>query len=198
MKQHLRLALGLIVCVLLSSCVVTSDNPLAPPETAKADPRLIGDWFEKKDQDTYRITVKSAPWMHVDVIPSNPRDKRDSYDFYPTTIGKNSYLNVVLIGDDKAHPSKAYTFIRYTISDNSVLHLWTISQDATAAAVRAGKLRGIVRQDKDAIMEGNPPHPDVDVALTDASATLAKFVEDSNATELFNDKMEPLERITKK
>lgn len=203
MKTLSSLALGVTLCLFLTSCVVTSDNPLSSPEAAKPDPKLIGDWFQKKDQETFHFTETHGGWMHV-VITPKPVDKAgnminrkpEEYDFFPTTIGDNTFLNVVLIGkDDKDRPTKGYVFLRYTIEHDHVLQMWMISQDEVAAAVRAGNLKGVVQEDKEPIMVGHPPHPDVDVALQSSSSHIVKFIESSDLKKLFSDKMEPLRRI---
>lgn len=196
MKTPFVPILGFALCLLLSSCIVTSENPLSTPANAEADPKLLGDWYGKKEQNLFRFTMRKSPWMHVDIISSKPGDKMDSYDFYPTTIGNNNYLNVVITGkDDDGKPTKAYTFIRYTISHGRALQMWKISQDVTAAAVKAGKLKGTVHQDKSPMMVGTPPRPDVDVSLTGSTASLAKYVRNADVSTLFSDKMEPLYRV---
>jgi hypothetical protein len=196
MKAPLVLGLGTALCLLLTSCVVTSDNPLSPPDTARVDQALVGNWFGKKDQDTFHFSVTNAPWMHVVITHKQADQKPDEYDFFPTVIGKNTFLNVVLVGkDDNGHTNKAYVFVRYTIDRNRVLQMWRMSQDAAAAAVRAGKLKGTVHQDKNPMMVGDPPHPDVDVTLQDTSANMVKYIQDANLTALFSDKMEPLYRV---
>jgi hypothetical protein len=202
MRTPLCLALGAALCLLLTSCVVTSDNPLSSPDTARADQRLVGDWLGKQDQETFHFTMKKGSWMHVVITqketgtgnrPSMINRKPEEYDFFPTVIGGNTFLNVVLVGqDDQGPPSKAFVFVRYTISGNGMLQMWRMSQDLAAAAVRAGKLRGTVHQDKSPMMVGEPPHPDMDVALQDTSANIVKFIQNSNVDTLFSDKMEPL------
>jgi hypothetical protein len=195
MKTPLSLALGSALCLLLTSCVVTSDNPLSSPDAAHADQALVGDWLGKKDQDTFHFSVKNGPWMHVEIIPAKAGDKGDSYDLFPTVIGNTTFLNVVMIGkDDQGHPTKSYVFVRYLISSDNVLQMWMMSQDAAAAAVRAGKLKGIVHQDK-SLMVGQPPHPDVDVTLLDTSANIVKFIQSADVTALFSEEREPLYRV---
>ncbi len=187
---------GLALCALISACTVTSDNPLCAPEDGHADPRLLGDWFGKKEQDLFRFTQKKGAWMHVDIVPPKRGDKIDSYDFYPVTIGKNNYLNVVMDGKDaQGKPKKVYTFVRYRITHDSVLEMAMISQQASADAVNSGKLKGTVVQPKDAMMVGNPPHPDIDVTLSGSSAELARFIRHADVDALFGDKMETLIRV---
>jgi len=193
-KSPFSLALGLALCLILASCTVTSDNPLSSPDTAQADQRLVGDWFGKKDKNTFRFTASKGGWMHVEIIPSKAGEKTDSYDFFPTTIGSTTFLNVQN-EDDDGHPIKGYFLLRYTISGDHVLQMWMVSQDAAAAAVRAGKLKGIVHQDKNPMMVGQPPHPDVDVTLQDTTANLVTFIQGTDVDTLFSDKCDPLYRV---
>jgi hypothetical protein len=195
-KTSLSLAIGLALCLLLTSCIVTSDNPLSSPDTARADQALLGDWLGKKDQVTFHFSLKKGPWMHVEIIPAKAGDKEDSYDLFPTVIGNTTFLNVVMIGkDDHGHPTKAYVFVRYSISPDHVLQMWMMSQDAAAAAVRAEKLKGIVHQDKHPLTVGQPPHPDVDVTLQDTGANIVKFIQSADVTALFSEEREPLYRV---
>lgn len=195
MKPSLSLALGSVLCLILAGCTVTSDNPLSSPDTAQADQRLVGDWFSKKDKTTFHFTVSKGGWMHVKITQSNPGGKTDSYDFFPTTIGSTTFLNVQN-EDDDGHHIKGYILLRYTISGNHVLQMWMASQDEAAAAVRAGKLKGIVHENKNSMVAvGNPPHPDVDVTLQDSPARLVKFIQGTDVEKFFSNKMEPLTRI---
>jgi len=202
MKKALSLVLGSAICLLLTSCVTDSDNPLSSPDTAHADQRLIGDWFGQ-DQETFHFSVTNGAWMHV-VITPKPTDtgnrpsmvdnKPEAYDLFPTVIGNHTFLNVVVIGkDDQDHPTKTYVFLRYTISPNHVLQMWMLSQDETAAAVQSGKLKGKVKQNGNTLAQ--PPRPDVDVTLLDTSANIARFIQNSNPEALFSEKMNPLHRI---
>jgi hypothetical protein len=205
MKTTYTLAMGVALCLLLSSCDVTSESPLSSPASAKPDQALLGDWFAKKDQDTYHFTAAKGGWMHV-VIKHKASDTKnksgmlnrspDEYDFFPTVIGKNSFLNIRMKGsDDEGNPKKFYILVRYSISTDHRLHHWMMSQDVVARTVRSGKLKGAVHQDKDPMMVGNPPHPDVDVDLQEPSGKLVSFIESTNIDELFGQEAEPLTQI---
>lgn len=191
MKKFYPLVFALSACLFLSSCVVDSENPLSSPDTARADKRLIGYWHTESDSDhsVFHFTTVKGGWMHVEITETPPKLKPDSYDFFPTVIGDDTFLNVRIIGkDDQGRAKKSYVFLRYSISSDHVLSMWMMSQDKVAAAVRAGKLKGTVHQDKNPMMTGTPPHPDLDVALEESSANLVKFIQDSNADSLFDDK----------
>ena len=64
-----------------------------------------------------------------------------------------------------------------------------------AAAVRAGKIKGVVHENKDSMLAGKPGHPDVDVNLTDSSANLVRFLQTADLDQLFSTKLDILYRV---
>ncbi len=198
MKAFLSITVPLVFCLLIASCTTSSVNPLASPKVCQADPRLVGDWHggTGSDQSTCHFTITKAPWMHVDIVPDHPDSKSkinrtpESYDFFPTVIGKNTFLNVVQ-RDENDH-AKSYLFIRYKISGNR-LRLWLMSQQLPAAAIRAGKLKGLVSPDGVDIAQ--KPAPDIDVTLNDSSENIVKFIQASNLDRLFDTPMTPFYRV---
>jgi len=192
MKNYLPLA-GSILCLLLSSCVATSENPLSSPETAQPDPKLVGTWHEKCDADeTFEFTVKDVHWMHVE---DRKKDKpAEFYDLFITVIDGNRFLNVRHVGlDEQGHPfKKEYFVMRYEVTDH-VFSTWMLDQDKAAEAVRSRKLKGRVHQNQSTV--GNPPHPDVDVFLQDSGANVAKFIHDNGPRALFTDKPSEMVRV---
>jgi len=176
-KTSSLLTFTAIACLVLSSCVPGSQCPLSLPKDAHVDSSLIGDWLNKEDQETYRITAKDSSWMHVDVLKAGA--KTDSYDFFSTTVGKNTFANVVLNNkDNPALPPTAFTFIRYSTSTTGTLKMWSLSSKASAAAVHSGKLKGSVSADKNE-----------DVYLTDDSDVLFKFLQKADLDKLFTNEI---------
>ena len=194
MKNYLPLV-GSILCLLLSSCVATSENPLSSPETAQPDPKLVGTWHEKGDPDpneTYEFTVKDAHWMHVE---DREKDKPpESYDMFVTVIDGNRFLNVRHVGlDEQGHPFKKEFFImRYEVTSH-VFSTWMLDQDKAAEDVRSGKLKGTIHQNQSTV--GNPPHPDVDVFLQDSGTNLVKFIHENGPKALFSEKPGKMLRV---
>jgi len=198
--------MALALCGLLTSCDIDSVNPLSSPDQARPDQRLMGNWRGKKDQDTFRFSMKNTHWMHVVITPrqtdandeSSKIDRKpEEYDLFPTVIDKNAFLNVLIIDkDDQGNATKRYIFVRYSISSGHVLEMWKISQDTAATLVRTGKLKGIVHQDPHPLMVGKPPHPDVDVTLQDTSGRLAEYLRGADIKSLFSDKLENLYPLT--
>jgi hypothetical protein len=182
-------AFGIAACLLLTSCVVTSDHPLSSPETSQPDPGLIGTWGDKgENDDVYVFTIKNGHWMHYEQRKDGKRQM--ACDFFVTSLDGRTYMN--LLDLDKNYPG--YTVIRYEIlTGRGVLMSWGIDQDKAAAAVRAGRLKGTVYVNKG--MLGQPPHHDVDVRLKADSDTLAAFIRDEGVGTLFADKNNDLYRL---
>lgn len=169
----LRAALAAVFCLLLTACIPTSDNPLSAPESAQADDRLVGNWKNLEDQDVYHITRKEGPWMHVDII-NKSGEKTDSYDFFTTTLGKNTFANV-LTPKVKDSPRQAYMFIRCAFPENGALKISSMSPELCADAVKSGKLKGVVTNEKES-----------DVHFTASSEELAQFLKEADVDHLFN------------
>jgi len=197
MKKLSTLVLGCTACLLLASCTPTSINPLSSPKTAQPDQRLLGDWYgdTNDSHDTYHFTLKKGAWMHVVITHSKTDDKPDSYDLFPTVIGKQTFLNVQMDSkDDKRKPLKMYVLLRYALSSDQKLSSWNMSSTVLAAAINAGKLKGIVQEDAHPITGGQPAQPDRDITLQDTSEHLANFIQSTDVDLLFSEKMSTLHR----
>ena len=196
MKTPLFPVLGMLACLLLVSCVTVSRHPLSSPETAVPDPKLIGSWHAKGDSDeVMEFTVKNEHWMHLEDRKKNR--PTDSYDLFATVIDGDQFLNVRYKGkDEDGENVKCYYIIRYKISGDR-LTTWWMDLDKTAAAVRSGKLKGTVKEDKK-LMVGQPPHPDVDVTLKDSGENIVKLIRSAGVDALFSKKGDDLYRIAPK
>jgi len=193
-KSALKFALGAALCLLLTSCIVTSENPLGSPESAQIDQRLLGDWVAQNG-DIVHFSAKDAHWMVSVTTPKMPdnsaaNNKPEPSLFFVTTIGDDTYLNMRSLGEGSKKAS--YTLYRYTITSDQTLHMWAMSQDEMAAAVRSGKLKGTVREQGTA---GKPPHTDVDVYLTDSTEHLVKFILRHDPTDIFDAETDPLTKV---
>lgn len=195
MKTLFRLLVGFASCPLLTSCIATSENPLSSPDTAVPDPKLVGTWHEKGDNDeTLEFTVKNAHWMHLEDRKTNKPP--ESYDMFVTVIDGHRFLNVRPLGneDQGLPPNKEYYIIRYEVTDH-VFSTWWLDQDKAAEVVRSGKLKGTIRQNKNPSMIGKPPHPDVDVVLQDSGANMVKFIRHAGFKSLFSDDASKMIRV---
>jgi len=195
-KPAFNFALGAAVCLLLTSCGVTSENPLGSPKSAQIDQRLLGDWVAQNG-DIVHFSAKDSHWMLAVTTPkssglsdSAPGNKKPEPNlFFVTTIGDDTYLNMRSVGEGS---QTSYTLYRYTIAPDQTLHMWGMSQDEMAAAVRAGKLKGTVREQG---TTGHPPHTDVDVYLTDSTEHLVKYILRHDPTDIFDAEADPLTKV---
>ena len=184
------------MCLLLTSCIVDSENPLGSPETAQIDQRLLGDWVAPNG-DIVHFSARDAHWMVAVTTPkstaasgSSTTNQKPQPDlFIVATIGEDNYLNM-RSANDGSKPT--YRLYRYTITSDQTLHMWGLSQDEIAAAVRAGRLKGTVHEQD---TTGHPPHTDVDVHLTDSSDHLVKFIARHDPTDLFDAETDPLTKV---
>src|ERR1700677_1178734 len=199
MKKLLLPVVGVFLCLALASCTVDSDNPLSPAKDAKPDKRLIGMWHDPKDGDTISFTLKKNGWMHiVDTPKPEPPGSNGivvngfkDYDAFITVIGKNTFLNVVMTPGqiDSNHLNKTYIFLRYTITGDH-LQMQMLSPDAVAKVVRAGKLKGVITEEKSIGTNA----PDTDVTLTGSTEDLAKFLQGTDINALFSVKLNSFQR----
>jgi hypothetical protein len=190
MRKLFPLGSVLLLCLMLTACVVDSKNPIGSPESAQIDQRLLGDWIATNG-DIVHFSARDAHWMTVVTTPKtpDPDKKPEPSVFFVTTIGDESYLSMK---STDANSKPIYSLFHYRISSEQKLQMWGLSQDEMAAAVRAGKLKGTVQ---DRGTAGNPPHPDLDVHLTDTSERLAKFISHHDPAVLFTDESDPLTKI---
>jgi len=181
------------MCLLLTACVVDSENPIGLPESAQIDQRLLGDWVAKNG-DIVHFSAKDAHWMMAVTAPKEPDPAKNPKPdlFFVTSIGDDTYLNMRSVSKDS---KTTYSLFRYTITSDQKLEMWGMSQDEMAAAVRADKLQGTVQ---DRGTTGKPPHPDVDVHLTDSSENLVKFISRHAPTDIFDDETDPMTKVATK
>lgn len=190
MRTSLVALFGFVLCLVLTSCMTESTQPISSPTTAVPDPRFIGDWKGGKDGDEiYRFIPTKTAWMHVVVIPPQtnhgPQSPTSYCDAFPSTIGKNTFLNV-LLRDDSGKLSKNYVLLRYKFAHNNRhIRMWTMSQDGPVSAIEAGKLKGKIEEDRFS----------KNVLLQDTSANILQFIQKSNLSDLFDEELEPLQRV---
>jgi hypothetical protein len=158
-----RLAILLVPMVQISC--VHSEHPLADPETCAFDERLVGQW-KKVGQDGSEFVfigrprdIKNRPdGMMVLNDVSLSSEKHELFwnptatYFFVTRVGNDEYLQTFILSgkypnesDWKKVTVKNYIFAKFKITDDR-LTLWIIGQEATATAVKGGKLKGGVKK----------------------------------------------------
>ena len=190
MSTILRVALVLL-CAFLTGCVPESKNPIASPSQSFLDQRLEGDWQAREDGGSpafYHFGhKKSIPWMRiVGVERTLPQGVSVStWDALSTRIGSHTYLSFRGLSEDGKSVQASYNFARYDFDWLGRLRIHLIDESAVIDAVRAGKLRGIVKG------KGYSQS----VKLTDTSARISAFIATSDPKKLFDGKPMVLRKV---
>jgi hypothetical protein len=182
MKLLYRLLPAAATCLVLCSCVVTSEHPLVGPDSTTVDPKLVGVWHtkEKNDQiDTF--SIKDAHTMRV--VEKEAGKPAKTHFFTIASINGENYMQ--LLNYDESTPG--YLFVRYRIiPGRGVVTTWVMDSTKVAALVRLGALNGKVLKTYG---------EDVDVKLIGDGADLARFLSTHSPDALFRDEGGNLYRL---
>lgn len=182
--------------MLLCGCApVESEKPLSSPQTALRDPRLEGLWrSDEKDSSGY-LYVAYRGHGGIGSLMSFGKDDTDgigSYraDFFATHTAKRDYVNLNhqvahMNGDEQTDRSGHYSFAEYHFTLRGQLVYSTVTGEAFAKAVEAGKLKGNVTYDKNKNVTGT--------LLKDSAEHILAFIESSKPSDIFG----PATRLTR-
>jgi hypothetical protein len=180
---------------LLGACVPESINPLSTPATSRIDSRIEGVYAPRKE-----TSDKSAAYWHFHYRGAKPgADKRARVTTWiemlsvaheaesgiettrhralATRLGGRDYLSFVKVDSDgMAGKGQNYRLARYDFNWRGDLRIWDLDDEAIAAAITSGKLRGKVKVGKNS----------KEVLITDTTPRLAAFVAAGDPAKLFN------------
>jgi hypothetical protein len=144
----------LLLIAVLAGCKVDSVNPISSFDSARPDTAIYGVW-RYKDKDELSYLHIGPEFSLADAASQGNRRTRivivdhkrngltdEAYVAYTSRVGKQSYLNVVQAEGDK---TVGYLFVRYSLLDRNTLQFATIDEEALAAAIRAGRIKGTTR-----------------------------------------------------
>jgi hypothetical protein len=187
MRTRNALLLALCTAFLLTSCIPESENPLSDPKNAQCDSRLLGTWVaevEDGEGNAWLHFVEGPDAMTEIVVVSHEKGKGADVSFYhmhPTPVGASWYMNIKPYAPEKFRTadiaeemgSSGYLFANYEITAEGLLLIRLVGKDL-GEAVRAGKLRGEIKESK--YFE--------DIKITDSSENLVKFLESADPATL--------------
>lgn len=204
MKSRLIPALFAVASFLLAGCLPESMNPLSTPATSRIDSRIGGVYAQQKegkmeDSAFWHFHYRGAPpgknqqprtTTKIEIVGVSHQSAGSldgaRYHAFATRLGGHDYLSFVEEKNDGAKKEN-YSFARYEVNWRGDLRLWLLDNEAIAAAVQSGKLRGKVRTTQ----YGK------DVLLTDTTANLAAFMAASDPSTLFDKKPMVLRRLAR-
>ena len=144
----------LLLTAVLAGCKVDSVNPISSFESARPDTAIYGVWrYKDKDELSYlhigpefSLTDAASPGnrrTRIVVVDHKRNGLTDeAYVAYTSRVGKQRYLNVVQADGAR---TVGYLFVRYSLLDRNTLRFATMDEDALAAAIRAGRIKGTTR-----------------------------------------------------
>ena len=204
-KYKFSLALLLALCLLSATACVESKYALSDPETSPQAPELYGLWKSTSPSgDISYVHVGAGVELSVDPAKSLPESglmqflliahngasaapqphsirltKPFGFRFFVTEIDGANYATCVPdpeLGKPRTLPT-GYFFMKYKV-DGDRLEVWDMNNDATAAAIEAGKLGGTVQREAGRLKR---------VAITDKPEKIARFLASGGAAEVFID-----------
>jgi hypothetical protein len=192
---RLVVALASLSALLLAGCLPESRYPLSTPANSVIDARLEGAYAqaEKKGRGVagywhfhYRETrpyasapSRATPWLEVLTVEHSHDGGVNThrYEALATRLGGNDYLSFIDLPDKPAkHNELLYGFARYEVNWRGDLRVWIADNNAFAAAIKAGRIRGKVVHSK--YLDS--------VELTDTTEHLAAFIAASDPKVLFS------------
>jgi hypothetical protein len=197
---HYRLVLA-VGLAWLAGCV-ESEKPLSNPAASQMDQRLFGLW-QRRDPDgaveylhiggEYRMPLSAnraqpepglMQYTSVRHEPNNRQAEPPSgARFFVSRIGDEDFGNWVFPQEEKDRGKPVhFAFYKYRVTPDT-LEVWDMDRDATAAAIEAGKLQGVVRR-KARVNPTDAVEYD-ELRITDASEKIAKFLAEGGAKSCF-------------
>jgi hypothetical protein len=158
--------------------------------TQAADPLLSGDWHAKmaesdpgQDEAVFHFHPASDGSIALEIDPVNKKDM-DKIQVALTTaqIGANHFANAKLLntGDAEASGQRGTMAFLYR-QEGAALVVYQMNEDATKAAIKAGKIQGDVE-----------PGQFGDALITADPAALNAFVASPQGAALFSEKFATL------
>ncbi len=144
----------LLLIAVLAGCKVDSVNPISSFDRAQPDTAIYGVWRYQAGDDLsyihigpeFSLTDAGKPGSRrtrIVIVDHKANGLTDeAYVAYTSWVGKQRYLNVVQTEGDK---TVGYLFVRYSLVDRNTLRFATMDEEALAAAIRAGRIKGATR-----------------------------------------------------
>ena len=151
-----RFAVLAAAMLFVAACLpVTTKNPVGSTAGFKQDPALVGLWRAEPDKNNKDDKTGYIAFLNAEedgtmtglmIEPAKGAGDWGSYRLKPTTLGSNHYLNAwpVMNNDRAAEPDEAKSdfLLLYRFGKDGRLMLYLLDEDATRAAVKAGKIKG--------------------------------------------------------
>lgn len=184
-KNSLLITEIAVVSLCLSSCMVTSKEPLSNPDEAKLDEQLLGIWYEegKSPQEIAYTAFLPLEENRLRVIYISPLGVMQFYGFI-SKIGDESYLNLRSLQQGyflSPNDPASYILVHYRINKSKELEISLFSWSFFKEAIKAGLIKGKAEEEE--------------IELTDSTENLAKFVKQNIDQKYLEKKLHVLKKL---
>ena len=194
MKAIRFAVLGLAALFVAACLPVTTKNPVGSTVGFKADPAIIGLWkgrgddSDDKDGYFYFLRNEDGSITAILITPGKDTDDWGTFTLQTASLGANHLMNVreaLKNGQPNDEElAKANILLLYRIERDGKLTLALLDDEATAAAVKAGKIQGTIE-----------PGSSGDVHITAEPAAQDAFFATKEGAALFSKKLVTLTRV---
>lgn len=165
----------LLLAVMLSSCLIKSENPLGDKASSFVDENLMGVWCSKQKSETnYLVVLKRDDGYFQFTYFSNSFKDGVNYLGYVTVLDGERYLNLreLDLGAEKPGISDDYSLARYTMKKKNELEIIFFNIEFFKEAITGGLIKGATEP----------------VKITDTTENLVKFVKNQKHADFYLDK----------
>ena len=173
--------------ITLSSCVVTSDNPLGNIDSSIDDPGLMGIWRiipEEQDDESYLSILEGKNGYLQLITFTGGIDEVAVFRGFVTQVGKDRYLNLQYVGDVGSNMKfgDEYIFMHYFINGAGRLTLAAWSEYFFKKAVKERRLKGNIKKTKTSL-----GFADSNVRIQASTDELIKFLNNNSKKEYLDE-----------
>ncbi len=193
--KAIRFAVLALAALFAAACLpVTTKNPVGSTAGFKPDPALLGLWKGHGEDDEgndgyfYFLRNEEGSITAILITPGKDMDDWGTFTLQTATLGANHLMNV-REGLKNGKPNdeelaKANILMLYRIERDGKLTLALLDDEATGAAIKAGRIRGTIE-----------PGSSGDVHITAEPAQQDAFFATKEGAALFSKKLVTLTKI---
>jgi len=194
MKAVRFIVLGLAALFVAACLPVTTKNPVGSTAGFKPDPALLGLWKGHGEDDEgndgyfYFLRNEEGSITAILITPGKDMDDWGTFTLETATLGANRLMNV-REGLKNGKPNdeelaKANILMLYRLERDGKLTLALLDDEATGAAIKAGKIQGTIE-----------PGTSGDVRITAEPAEQDAFFATKEGAALFSKKLVTLTKV---
>jgi hypothetical protein len=195
--KAIRYAVLAAAALIVAACLpVTTKNPVGTTAGFKQDASLVGVWKGEPDKNNPDdkpvyfafLNANEDGMTAIMLQPGKGTGDWGAYNLKLATLGENRFINAWTVLDNgkpaDASEAKADILLLYRLGKDGKLTVYLLDEEATRAAIRAGRIKGEVQ-----------PGDTGDVRLTAEPKVLDAFFATKQGAALFVKPLVVLDRL---